>query len=102
MTKAKKKDEKAKVIPAEKERLIYCGPNIGFKVSKDTTYIGGIPKGIDEEIKECKEILNLFVPMKKYVETKKNIEEEGTIENLSYKAVQAFTRNEKRGEINEL
>lgn len=102
MTKTKKKDEKAKVVLAKKEKLIYCGPNIGFKVSKDTTYIGGMPKGIDKEIKECKEILNLFVPIKKYVETKKNIEEEGTIENLSYKAVQSFTRNEKGGEINEL
>lgn len=81
----------------ESERLIYCGPNIGFKVVKDTVYIGGIPKILDEEIKKCKEIKNLFVPLESYVETKKKVLEEGTIESLSYKAVEEFIRN-KRGE----
>lgn len=92
------KQEKAKAKEVKKaERLIYCGPNIGFKVKKDTVYIGGIPKILDEEIKECKEIKKLFVPLESYTETKRKISEDGTIESLSYKAVQEFLEN-KRGE----
>ncbi|WP_312908038.1 hypothetical protein [Tissierella praeacuta] len=93
MTKEKKQVNEIK----KKEKLIYCGPNIGFKVIKDTVYIGGIPKILDEEIKECKEIKNLFIPLESYVEIKRKILEEGTIENLSYKAVQSFLKD-KRGE----
>ncbi|MGJ0848262.1 hypothetical protein ACR77J_16340 [Tissierella praeacuta] len=93
MTKEKKQVNEIK----KKEKFIYCGPNIGFKVIKDTVYIGGIPKILDEEIKECKEIKNLFIPLEFYIETKRKILEEGTIENLSYKAVQSFLKD-KRGE----
>lgn len=93
-----KKQVKPKQTKPKKERLIYCGPNIGFKVITDTVYIGGIPESLDKEIKECKEIKNLFVPIESYVETKKKIQEEGTIESLSYKAVQEFLSNNKRGE----
>lgn len=97
MTKEKKKEEKSVNEVIKNERLIYCGPNIGFKATKDTVYIGGIPKILDEEIKECKEIKNLFVPIESYIETKRKISEEGTIESLSYKAVQSFLKD-KRGE----
>lgn len=97
MTKEKKQENKSVNEVIKNERLIYCGPNIGFKVVKDTVYIGGIPKILDEEIKECKEIKNLFVPLEFYIETKKKVLEEGTIESLSYKAIQEFIRN-KRGE----
>ncbi len=101
MAKEKSKNETTKKQEKTKnevvERLIYCGPSIGFKVSKDTVYIGGIPKVLDEEIKECKEIKSLFVPIESFVETKKKIQEEGTIESLAYKAVQEFLKD-KRGE----
>lgn len=98
MSKVGKKQEKVVQKEVKKvERLIYCGPNIGFKATKDTTYIGGIPQALKEEMKECKEIKNLFVPIENYVDTKKKLQEEGTIESLSYKAVQEFIRN-KRGE----
>lgn len=99
MTKIKKDEKKITENKSteNKERLIYCGPNIGFKVTKDTVYIGGIPKILDEEIKECKEIKNLFVPIASYIEIKRKISEEGTIESLSYKAVQSFLKD-KRGE----
>lgn len=101
MTKTKVSKEEIKkeeaILKQKPIRLIYCGPNIGFKVSKDTTYIGGIPRILKEEIEECKEIKNLFVPIEEYINTKRNLEEEGTIESLSYKAVEEFTRK-KRGE----
>lgn len=97
MTKEKKQEKNVEIKVAKEQRLIYCGPNIGFKATKDTTYIGGIPKMLDQEIKDCKEIKNLFVPIEKYSETKQKIKEEGTIESISYKIVQEFLRN-KRGE----
>lgn len=87
MTKAtEKKKEKAV------EQFIYCGPTIGLKVSKNTVYIGGIPKVIEKEIKECEQIKNLFVPIAKYIETKEKISEEGTIENLSYRSVESYLK----------
>lgn len=91
MTKVKeKRDTKTK----EEQQLIYCGPNIGLKLSKNTVYVGGIPKTIEKEIKECEEIKKLFVPIAKYVETKEKITEDGTIENLLYRTVESYLRKE--------
>ena len=93
-----KKQNKTKKNEAKKEKLIYCGPNIGAKVIRNTVFIGGIPKSIDEELKECKAIRSLFVPIESYIETQKKIKEEGSIESLNYKAVQEYLKEKKRGE----
>lgn len=97
MTK-KQSTKKKEATKAKKEKLIYCGPNIGTKITKDTVFIGGIPKTIEQEIKECKEIKNLFVPIENYIEFKKKAREDGTVESLNYKAVQEYLKGKKRGE----
>lgn len=92
MTKADAKKKAKKETNEKTKQLIYCGPSLGLKVTKNAVYIGGIPKSIDKEISECKEIEKLFVPIEQYIETKQKINEIGTVENLLYRAVESYLK----------
>ncbi|MGB8452732.1 MAG: hypothetical protein WCD89_10395 [Anaerocolumna sp.] len=85
-------EKPAKRQKAEKvqksETLVYCGPTIKGIVTQFAHYNNGLPKKLNEYSQQNKAIMRLIVPIEKFVETKKNIQIIGTIENLSFNKIQ--------------
>lgn len=81
MAKQIKKDEEIK------ETIVYIGDNLGLDLIKDSVYIGGIPKYIQEKFIKYPELNNLFVPLSKLVDKKKKLKEVGSLEYISNMAI---------------
>ncbi|WMJ88865.1 hypothetical protein [Anaerocolumna sp. MB42-C2] len=70
------------------EILVYCGPTIKGVAAQFAHYNNGLPKKLSEYSQQNKEVKRLIVPVEKLVETKKNIQIKGTIENLTFIKIQ--------------
>lgn len=68
--------------------MVYCGPSIKGVAQQYSHFNNGIPKKLKEYAANYKEVERLIVPIGNLVEAKKNLSIEGTIENLSFKAIQ--------------
>lgn len=87
VTTAKKAESRKKDSP-EKVTVIYCGPSIKGVVQQYAHFNNGIPKRLQEYAETHKSVERLIVPIENLVETKKNIIVKGTVENVSYLAIQ--------------
>ena len=85
---AKKIMEEPKKANTKTNIMIYCGPSIKGVVQQFSHFNNGIPKKLKEYAANCKEVERLIVPIESLVEAKKNLTIQGTIENLSFKAIQ--------------
>lgn len=81
---ASKVVEKNKKIPI----MVYCGPSIKGVAQQYSHFNNGIPKRLKEYAELHKEVERLIVPIENLIETKKNIAIQGTIENVSFVAIQ--------------
>lgn len=79
----KKEIEKDKPL----ETIVYCGPTIKGVIQQYAHFTQGIPKSLKEYLAANKAANRLLVPLDKFVETKKNIQANGTVENLTYNKI---------------
>ncbi len=70
------------------EILVYCGPTIKGVATQYAHFNNGLPNKLSEYSQQNKEVKRLIVPVEKLVETKKNIQIKGTIENLTFIKIQ--------------
>ncbi|MGF9822624.1 hypothetical protein ABE430_08895 [Brevibacillus agri] len=90
---ARKKDEPKE----EAKALIYCGPALPNGIlSRFAVYRGGIPKHLDEHLKKCPSLEQLFVPVDSLSSTLLAIETMGTAEHALYQEVQAYVKGGAR------
>lgn len=64
--------------------LVYTGPTIKGIAVQYSQFIHGIPKRLLEYAEENRDVKRLIVPVDKFLEAKKNINIQGSIENISY------------------
>lgn len=83
-----KKTDVKKKDSSEKSTVIYCGPTIKGIVQQYAHFNNGIPAKLQEYGADHKAVERLIVPIESLVETKRNLSIKGTIENLSYIAIQ--------------
>ncbi len=79
--------EKAEKQKKQIETVIYCGPTMKGVVQQYTHFTHGIPKNLKEYIATHKSMKRLIVPLDNFIETKKNIQTTGTVENLTYNRI---------------
>lgn len=84
----KKKADSKKKESSEKCTVIYCGPSIKGIVQQYAHFNNGIPKKLQEYAETHKPVERLLVPIDNLVETKRNSMVKGTVENISYLAIQ--------------
>lgn len=72
----------------KKTIVVYCGPTIKGIAQQYSYFNNGIPKRLKEYAESHKEVERLIVPIENLIETKKNIAIQGTVENVSFMAIQ--------------
>lgn len=92
MTKKKTSTKSKEVKEKQKDSYIYCGPNLGMKLPSFTILIGNNPKILEKELKECKSIEKLIVPVKEFPKIKENILISGTKENIYYRDILEYLK----------
>jgi hypothetical protein len=89
MSKAKN-NEKGK----EQEAVIYCGASLSAgTLQQYSVFVNGIPEHLNEHIEKCPAIKSLFVPISKFQEVRKRIEEPGTAEHTLNAQILAYVRS---------
>lgn len=83
-----KKVDSIKKESTEKGIMVYCGPSIKGVVRQYDHFCNGLPKNLKEYAEGHKAVERLIVPVENFVEAKKNIAIVGTVENVSYTAIQ--------------
>jgi hypothetical protein len=66
------------------ETIVYCGPTIKGVVTQYAHFNNGIPKKLKEYAETNKLVKRLLVPLQEFIETKKNIQVTGTVENVTF------------------
>lgn len=92
MTKKQTDVKPKETNPKQKDSYIYCGPNLGMKLPTFTILLGNNPKILEKELKECKSIEKLIVPVKEFPEIKENILIVGTKENIYYRDILEYLK----------
>ena len=77
------------------QRLMYIGPDIRGVARSGAVFMGGIPERLSKYAQEHKIINNLIVPVSGLVEAKKALNEEGTVESISYERLEKILKGEK-------
>lgn len=76
--------------------LIYCGPNLpGGILQQFTIFKGDLPKHINEQIEKCPAIKELFITPNLLAKFRKDIQNEGTRENMLFNQVLQYERSGK-------
>ncbi len=84
-------NKKIKYSLKEKDKVIYCGPNIpGGLLTKYRVFKCGIPEYLDELIDKCPEIKSLFVPIADLPKADRAVGTKGTPEQMAYEKVMKF------------
>ena len=82
-------------IPAKKDtkRIVqYIGPTIPKAAVTATVYSNGLPAELQEEIKNCRAINSLIVPLEKLVKSQKELKQKGSALQLCYEKVEQYIR----------
>ena len=85
---AKKKEDIKKKDLKPSETLVYCGPTIKGIVQQYAHFNNGVPKRLKEYATNHKAVERLIVPIEFLVEVKRNLQIKGTVESLSYIAIE--------------
>lgn len=89
----KKADERKKAESKKKDAdktmtLVYCGPTVKGIVQQYAHFNNGIPERLKDYAVNHKAVERLIVPIEDFIETKRNLLIKGTVENLSYIAIE--------------
>jgi hypothetical protein len=77
-----------KTVPAKRERLVYCGPNLpGGRLPAFTVFAGGIPGNVQAIIAECADVRGLIVPVDRLAVVRARVSDRTTAEAALYAAV---------------
>lgn len=71
------------------EAIVYVGPNCRV-LTKGTTYIGGTPKHIEENLKAFPTLKKMFVPVSKLSETLQQLEDKESAESAFFNATKQY------------
>jgi hypothetical protein len=87
---------KSNVAEKEQEAVIYCGASLAAgTLQQYSVFVNGIPEHLNEHIKKCPAIKGLMVPISKFQEVRKRIEEPGTAEHTLNAQILAYVRSGK-------
>lgn len=70
---------------------VYCGPTIKGIARQYTVYIAGVPRLLEELVKENPLAKGLIVSVEQLPETRRALEKAGTPENILYQKMQAIS-----------
>lgn len=88
MSKKKSKTNK------ESNLLVYCGPSFSGELQQFAVYKNGIPKHLNNRIKECPYIEKMFIPISNLAKTREKLNIEGSRENQMYKKILEYQKKE--------
>lgn len=90
-TGAKKKSAKAveKTGAKESGKVVYCGPTVRGVAKQYTVYAGGMPKELEEFIQKHPAAAALVVPVDRFAQTRKRMENAGTAEAILYRKIKS-------------
>lgn len=74
--------------------LIYCGPSFSGELQQFTVFKNGIPKHLNNKIKECQDIEKMFIPISELAKVKEKLSVEGSRENQIYKKILEYQKKE--------
>lgn len=75
-----------------KKIVQYIGPTIPKVAVTSTVYSNGIPSELQEEIKNCRAINSLIVPLEKLVKARKELEQKDSALCLCYEKAEQYIR----------
>jgi hypothetical protein len=88
--------DKSNVAEKGQEAVIYCGASLAAgTLQQYSVFVNGIPEHLHEHIKKCPAIKGLMVPISKFQEVRKRIEEPGTAEHTLNAQILAYVRSGK-------
>ena len=73
----------------EREKVVYCGPTVRGVAKQYTVYAGGMPQELEDFIKKHPEAANLVVPVERFTQTRKRMENAGTAEAILYRKIKS-------------
>jgi hypothetical protein len=90
-TGAEKKSAKAVEKSGTKERgkVVYCGPTVRGVAKQYTVYAGGMPQELEEFIQKHPAAAALVVPVDRFAQTRKRMENAGTAEAILYRKIKS-------------
>ncbi|GIO09668.1 hypothetical protein J31TS6_56960 [Brevibacillus reuszeri] len=83
----RKKDQNAQSV----ETLIYCGPSLPkLGLIHSTSYIGGLPRNMEEHFEKCSSLKQLFVPVERVADTLIAINIQGTAQHTWNESIKSY------------
>ena len=78
------------------EQVMYIGPTLRGVAKSGAVFSGGIPKKLEKLAAKKPIIKNLIVPISGIVQTKKDVDTEGTVAAVAYDRISALSEADIR------
>lgn len=78
-----------------KKTRVYCGPSVKHVCKQDTVFTGELPSALQDFLKAVPIAKALIVPLDRFAQTRRSVQEEGTAENIIFQKVRQEIAGQK-------